>query len=143
MEICSVVLTFASLDEILWCDHSNETSSAVLLSGTICHLIFYKMKLESFLNFDLWYSQEFKDKWDTCMLLQTLINLPQRSSQSANCFYCIMLSTCDLEGILSGIKVYVLGILELLLMPMLQMEVRCQEPGDWYSQPKLRSVEHP
>ena len=31
METCSVVLTFESVDEILWCDHSNETSSAVLL----------------------------------------------------------------------------------------------------------------
>ena len=29
METCSVVLTFKSVDEILWCDHSNETSSAV------------------------------------------------------------------------------------------------------------------
>ena len=31
-----VVLTFDSVDEILWCDHSNETSSAVLSHGTIC-----------------------------------------------------------------------------------------------------------
>ena len=30
-----VVLTFESVDEILWCDHSNETSSAVLSHGTI------------------------------------------------------------------------------------------------------------
>ena len=28
METCNVVLTFESVDEILWCDHSNETSSA-------------------------------------------------------------------------------------------------------------------
>ena len=28
--ISYVVLTFESVDEILWCDHSNETSSAVL-----------------------------------------------------------------------------------------------------------------
>ena len=28
-------LTFESVDEILWCYHSNETSSAVLLHGTI------------------------------------------------------------------------------------------------------------
>ena len=35
METCSVVLTFESVEEILWCDHSNETSSAVLLQGTI------------------------------------------------------------------------------------------------------------
>ena len=31
-----VVLTFESVDEILWCYHSNETSSAVLSLGTIC-----------------------------------------------------------------------------------------------------------
>ena len=30
-----VVLTFESVDEILWYDHSNETSSAVLSHGTI------------------------------------------------------------------------------------------------------------
>ena len=35
METCSVVLTFESVDEILWCDHSNETFSAVLLHGAI------------------------------------------------------------------------------------------------------------
>ena len=29
-----VILTFESVDEILWCDHSNETSSAVLSHGT-------------------------------------------------------------------------------------------------------------
>ena len=31
-----VVLTFDSVDEILWCDHSNETSSASLSRGTLC-----------------------------------------------------------------------------------------------------------
>ena len=30
-----VVLTFESVDEILWCYHSNETSSAVLSHSTI------------------------------------------------------------------------------------------------------------
>ena len=30
METCDVVLTFESVDEILWCDHSNEISLAVL-----------------------------------------------------------------------------------------------------------------
>ena len=29
------VLTFESVDEILWCYHSNETSSAVLSHGTV------------------------------------------------------------------------------------------------------------
>ena len=53
METCSAVLTFESVDEILWCDHSNETSSAVLWHGTICFSIFYKMKFQEFvLNFD-------------------------------------------------------------------------------------------
>ena len=30
-----VALTFESVDELLWCYHSNETSSAVLSLGTI------------------------------------------------------------------------------------------------------------
>ena len=30
-----VVLTFESVDKMLWCYHSNETSSAVLSHGTI------------------------------------------------------------------------------------------------------------
>ena len=34
METCNAVLTLKSVEEILWCDHSNETSSAVLLHGT-------------------------------------------------------------------------------------------------------------
>ena len=51
MKKCSLVLTFESVDEILWCNHSNETSSAVLLHGTICFSIFYKMKIGIFLEF--------------------------------------------------------------------------------------------
>ena len=46
-----VVLTFESVDEILWCDRSNETSSAVLLYGTICFSIFYKTKFRIFVEF--------------------------------------------------------------------------------------------
>ena len=34
--VLNVVLTFESADEILWCDHSDETSSAVFSHGTIC-----------------------------------------------------------------------------------------------------------
>ena len=33
--ISYVVLTFESVDEIRWCNHSNETSTAVLLPGTV------------------------------------------------------------------------------------------------------------
>ena len=35
MASCKVVLTFEFEDEILRCDYSNETSSAVLSHGTI------------------------------------------------------------------------------------------------------------
>ena len=43
-DTCSVVLTFESVDEILWSrDYSNETSLPVLLNGTIFSSIFYKM----------------------------------------------------------------------------------------------------
>ena len=48
MDTCSVVLTFESVDDILWCDHSNETSSAVHLHGTISFSISYKIKIYDF-----------------------------------------------------------------------------------------------
>jgi len=44
IETLKVVLTFASVDEILWCDHSNETSTAELSNGSIYILVLYKMK---------------------------------------------------------------------------------------------------
>ena len=34
-----VVLTFESVDEILWCDHSNESSWAVLSCGTVYYVV--------------------------------------------------------------------------------------------------------
>ena len=46
METCDVVLTFESVDEILWCDHSNEISLAVLSQGTVCLGGFEKRKNE-------------------------------------------------------------------------------------------------
>ena len=58
METCSVVLTFESVDQILWCDHSNETSSVVLLHGTIGSSTFYKIKFRIFFNCDFWHSWE-------------------------------------------------------------------------------------
>ena len=51
METSSVSLTFESVDEILWCEHSNETSLAVLSLGTICFSIFCKIKFGNFLDF--------------------------------------------------------------------------------------------
>jgi len=38
-----VILTSESVDELLWCNHSNETSSAALSHGTIYILVFFKM----------------------------------------------------------------------------------------------------
>ena len=36
MEFYKATLTFESADEILWCDHSNESSLPVLTHGAIC-----------------------------------------------------------------------------------------------------------
>ena len=44
----AVQLTFESVDKILWCDHSNETSFAVLLHGTICFSIFLQNEIWDF-----------------------------------------------------------------------------------------------
>ena len=43
-----VVPTFESVDEILWCDHSNETSSAILSHDTICASAFLNITLGNF-----------------------------------------------------------------------------------------------
>jgi len=48
-----MVLNFESVDEIHWCYHSNETSSAVLSNGSICFSAFYKMKFGNFVQFSL------------------------------------------------------------------------------------------
>ena len=44
-----VVLTFESVDEILWCHYSNETSLTDLLHGTIFFLGFYKNKFDIYI----------------------------------------------------------------------------------------------
>ena len=48
-----MVLTLESLDKILWCDHSNETSSAVVSHGTICFVGFEKVKFRIFLKINI------------------------------------------------------------------------------------------
>jgi len=59
METCKVVLTFESMDEILWCDHSSETSSGVLSPGTILYLNILQNEIRNFLlNFDFRHSWE-------------------------------------------------------------------------------------
>jgi len=44
-----VVLTFESADEILWCDHPNETFLGARSHGASCFSAFYKMKFGVFL----------------------------------------------------------------------------------------------
>ena len=48
MEFCEVALTFESVDEILWCDHSNETSVPVLTHGATCFSKFHKTEFGIF-----------------------------------------------------------------------------------------------
>ena len=46
-----VVLTFESVDEILWCDHSNETSLTELKHGTLYFFGFYQNEFYLFCEF--------------------------------------------------------------------------------------------
>ena len=45
--VLNVVLTLESVDEILLCDHSNETCSAVRSQGTTCFTTFFKMEFRT------------------------------------------------------------------------------------------------
>ena len=54
MKMCTVVLTFESVDEIPRYDNSNEISCTVLSHGTICLAGFEKLKIVIFLEFLLW-----------------------------------------------------------------------------------------
>ena len=49
-----VFLTFESVDKILWCDHSNETSLPVLSYGAICFQNIIKQNLGISLEFCPW-----------------------------------------------------------------------------------------
>lgn len=46
-----MALTFESVDENFWFDHSNETSLPVLSQGPICLSAFYEMKFGNFGEF--------------------------------------------------------------------------------------------
>ena len=47
-------LTFENVEEILYCDHSNESSMPVLLHGAICFSKLYKMKFGNLVEICLW-----------------------------------------------------------------------------------------
>ena len=53
----SFALTFKSVDEILWCYHSNESSLGELLLSIIYFLGFYKTKFVSFCDWFFWSSK--------------------------------------------------------------------------------------
>ena len=58
METCNVALTFDSSSKSYGVTF-DETSSPVLPNGSICFLIFYKMRLgDIFFHFDFWHSWE-------------------------------------------------------------------------------------
>ena len=54
LESVKVVVTFESVDKILWCDHSNETSLPVLSNSAICFQNFTKRNLGIFVAFCPW-----------------------------------------------------------------------------------------
>ena len=49
-----MTLTFESLDEIIRCDHSNESSLLALSHSAICFSTLYKMKFAILLEICLW-----------------------------------------------------------------------------------------
>ena len=49
-----MTLTFESVDEILWCDHSNESALPVLSHCAICFSKCYKMKFANLVEICLW-----------------------------------------------------------------------------------------
>ena len=51
LESLKVVLTFESVEEILSCDHSNETSLPAISNGAICFQNFAKQDLGIFVEF--------------------------------------------------------------------------------------------
>ena len=54
MKFCMVTLTFESVDKILRCDHSNESSLPVLTHGVLCFSKFYKMTFKHLVEICFW-----------------------------------------------------------------------------------------
>ena len=49
--LCKVILTVASVNEMVRCDYSNETSSAFVSHASFCCLVLYRMNLGIFREF--------------------------------------------------------------------------------------------
>ena len=72
MEVCKVTLTFESVDEILRCDHSNESSLPALPHSAICFSKLYTMKFANLLEICLWLHLAVKGlSHCTCITLRT------------------------------------------------------------------------
>ena len=56
------------MNEILWCDHVNETILVVLSHGTILFSAFQDMEFGNLLNFDFW-QFSLGEKQLTCALI--------------------------------------------------------------------------
>ena len=80
-----VVLTFESADEILWCDHSNESSPSVLTHDAICLSKFHKMKFRNLVEIFFWliYIIYFNIFLLSCRFLATILNFVQWNSIEA------------------------------------------------------------
>ena len=86
-----VVLTFESVDETLWSDHSNETSLPALTPGASCFSKFHKMKFGIFfVEFYLWPNLAVKwlktEQCDRSIPTSTAIRNPSSSSWSLLAF---------------------------------------------------------
>ena len=75
-----VVLTFECLDEIPWCDHSNETSLSALSRGAISFSAFYKMKFGNVSNFGFAISRKYRVKYMATKGTQIRFRIKQTSS---------------------------------------------------------------
>ena len=65
MKYYKVVVTFASMNEILWCYHSNKSSSLIFSRATIRLAAFCKMRVAILPSFDFNRSPGFHvtDRW--------------------------------------------------------------------------------
>ena len=89
MEFCKASLTFESADEILWCDHSNESSLPELTHGAICFPKFYKMKFGNLVQICLWLDLTLKGfKMKFCG-----VTIQLKSTERTFLLYCLLRCT--------------------------------------------------
>ena len=103
MEFCKVTLTFESADEILWCDHSNESSLPVLALGAICFSKFHKIKFGHLSKISFWVNLAVKGLMRVLQWMRKMIRygvlLPYQRPQSGG-------------AVLFGAQIYFPGLKE-------------------------------